>query len=153
MSHWTNSPRRTGQITMLYGAKLLPTVRRNNRIAYEISSRYIHQSTPTIIVGIPKHARANRSPGQVPSLNGLCKHGIRTPPHIPMKVRGALPRSNRKLSPSSLPKVQIAHSLTRFTPHWGSESLLPREIISFPTGGFPHRGSHQIADQNHHIQV
>jgi len=75
----------------------------------------------------------NRSPDQVPSLNGLCKHGIRTPPHIPMKVRGAPPRSNRKYPPYLFQRFnQPIHSLIplpsggvlpptgdHLTPHWG----------------------------------
>ena len=98
----------------------------------------------------------NRSPDQVPSLNGLCKHGIRTPPHIPMKVRGAPPRSNRKYPPYLFQRFNHKGSTSPFTHSFHSlvgESFPPREIILLPTEEFPYRGSHQIAYQNHHIQV
>ena len=108
-------------------------------ILFSTGGVFPHRGSPTSHMGGLSHSgRPLHSPlGESPSLkmlsspNGLCKHGIRPPSHIPMKVRGAPPRSNRKYPPYLFQRFnQPIHSLTplpsggvlpptgdHFTPH------------------------------------
>ena len=110
-------------------------------ILFSAGGVFPHRGSPTSHMGGPSHmGRPLHSPlGESPSLkrlsslDGLCKYGIRNPPHIPMKVRGASPRSNRNkiLIPSkglTRPFIHASHSPVggvlpstgdHFIPHWG----------------------------------
>ena len=128
-------------------------------ILFSTGGVFPHRGSPTSHMGGPSyrgrplHSPLGESPSlkRLPSPNGSCKHGIRTTPHIPMKVRGAPPRSNR-----NIPLISSKGSTSPFTHslhYLVGESFPPREFIPLPTEEFPYRGSHQIAYQNHHIQV